>query len=251
MQKNSKAETLAINQEPETTGILNSNDLDYKKLDSGFTFFSFITERSVSVVGNIKDYIGTSQVQTGFSNNSNSILTKDSFKRGFTKISMVHKTNPNDQEKLKADNIINSIPKPNVPISKLKFSDSYKPVQISCNKHSMAILLKSTQQCEKLKDEVKEFKEFFDEFLATLKSKGHSFQSYFLDRTVNDLLFRIDENTDLQSLEREIASNVCFSISEEEFIELMGYILTSDKYQVQGTFKKLYDKFRTYGCFIE
>jgi alpha-tubulin suppressor-like RCC1 family protein len=253
MQKNSNAETSANNQEPTSSQNTNAQDKDYKKLDSGFTFFSFITERSVSVMGNIKDYIGSSNVQTGLSvpitANENAFSSRDRFRTGFTKISLVNKNNANqnDQDKLKADNITISIPKPKIPISKLRFSESYKPVHISCNKHSMAILLRSTQHCEKLKDEVKEFKEFFDEFLSTLKSKGHCFQSFFLNKTVNDLLFRVDHNSDLQAIERELGSNVSFSISEEEFIELMGSILTSEKYQVQGTFKKLYDKFRTYG----
>lgn len=97
------------------------------------------------------------------------------------------------------------------PIWKLKSIPNYKPISVSVNKFNAVILYSKNEMKRILREEFKEFKELFEEVKNNLKSKGHSFQKYFLEYQSNDVLYQVGGSS--------LIEDNRYSIPEIEFRE--------------------------------
>lgn len=131
-----------------------------------------------------------------------------------------------------------------ITIRSLNITEFYKdlliPIQVSCNKFSMAVLLKYNKKSEKTTDEFKDFKGLFYEIRSCLKSRDLSFQAYFLHKVNNDMLY----HSEMPDSAFNDLLKTCY-ISEHDFIEKLCDLLNYEKYGIG--INKLIDKLKNMG----
>lgn len=163
-----------------------------KKFESGHTFYSFISGDEVYFVGYLKGYVNikdTSEI-------SDELELYGLF---------------NEKDILQKFKVIEVKSTFKYPIWKLKSIPNYKPISVSVNKFNAVILYSKNEMKRILREEFKEFKELFEEVKNNLKSKGHSFQKYFLEYQSNDVLYQVGGSS--------LIEDNRYSIPEIEFRE--------------------------------
>ena len=184
-----------------------------KKAHSGHTFFAFISNESLFIVGYIRGYLNikdTSEISEEFEiYDSQVIEVKSNFK---------------------------------YPIWKVKNIPNYKPISVSVNRFSLTALYVKNEIKNILREEFKEFKELFEEVKNNLRTKGFSFQKYFLDYLTNDYLYQGGSNYMEENR---------YAISEGEFKDKFFEIITSSNSdKLSFLINKFLDKLRHTGISV-
>ena len=179
--------------------IYNEIDKNLKLVDSGHTFLSFISKKSVIIIGSIKDY-----------------LNKSNWQLDHQSIVNIEETN---YEPFKCT------------ITKIEFQNQFVPIHVSCNKFSIAILLKYIDAKSKLLETVdRTFENVIQEISGVLKSKNLTFQTYFLNDFDNENLYH-DNSSKNFSLN---------SISENEFEDKLETLINTDRNK--SRYEEFYEK---------
>ena len=123
---------------------VNKKSLDlekyYKKMDSGFTFYSLISRTKAFVIGKIELQEGLPKPESKNEDDSNINIYSFDFSR--------------ERDRVK-----------------------YSPFHISCSKNSIAVIVKEQQEIKRNDEDIKEYNDFLAEIRSSLKEKRKSFQN--------------------------------------------------------------------------
>lgn len=167
-----------------------------KKSQAGHTFYSFIANDSVYVIGYIKDFV---------------------YLKNSSDLHVLEKT----YEDCK---VIMYISEYKFPVWKIIPPNGYIPISVSANKFNLAILLMKKNNKNLVLEDYKEFKELFIEIKNNFKSKNTNFQSYFLDSLTNEVLYNKGPINDeyryfiLESEFKEKLNDIVINSNNEKFI---------------------------------
>ena len=210
------------------------NDSDIlNQMDSGHNFFTFIKQPTVVEDTQNKK----NMVNLGNNDEKQMALFSSIYVYGVIDNLKIYSLDLNDPTQTVAinDNTfkILSIKEDNYKMANLNFGlEGYEPIQVSCNKFSMACVLKQSPKGE---NDIKKIREEFEklkivsEIKSSLKSRNLTFQSYFLEDIVNEHLFGFSS----ENSNKKNESN--FYISENDLKEkIRNLISNSDKHQEEN-----------------
>lgn len=186
-----------------------------KKCNSGYSFFSFISENDVYVVGYLNDYVNI----------------QDSVEEAsLIEIPSQYKS------------VIELLTEYNFPIWKIKRIPNYVPISVSTYRFNIAILYKKTFFKTYPKEEFRDLNDIFTEIKSSLKSKNLNFQTFFFDYMTNEILFSGAYLSDIDAYNK-------FQYNETDLKDkLIDLVSISEKYTV--LINKLLDKLRLVGISV-
>ena len=134
-------------------------DKYYKKVDSGFTFFSYISQTKGIIIGNIE---------------LDPMIENSNYKKDQTENFQFKKAESAITQDLIDDQNVQTFEYVNE-----KDKDKFFPVHVSCSKNSVAILVRENVESKRNDDEFKEYADFLTQIKESLKEKNRTFQNFF------------------------------------------------------------------------